>query len=185
MNAFNSSSQDAHGYVSHLTEAQFTDYLIGIEPLPAATQHLSRCAACRDELAAFGVTVDSFNQTSAAWSESAWDESRMSTRLREKVHVRASRPVLNAAAWALATCTLLMTGTSILLQRQNAEIRPAAIASEGASQDESDAQIAQDNRLLMEVDRELRTEVRSPALEYGIGPSRHTRVRPDGQTRIQ
>jgi anti-sigma factor RsiW len=163
----------------HLSEDQFTDCLLGTEPSPETAAHLAHCAACQEELAAFDASVAGFNSASLAWSEARPVQSLLPAN-----YSRAQKPFLNAASWALAVCTLLVVGASTVLHRQEVE-RSASVAFAGASQEDSEAEVAQDNKLLQEVDQALHHNVSSPVQEYGLGSETSPRTRSHGETRIQ
>ena len=55
---------------AHLNDDQFTGCAIGLEPDAIVSRHLAQCELCRNELAAFGSSVESFNRATQSWSES-------------------------------------------------------------------------------------------------------------------
>ncbi|CAN5635111.1 hypothetical protein BH10ACI4_BH10ACI4_06740 [soil metagenome] len=186
MNSFDTKTLQYDPSENHLGEDQITDCLIGSQPTAEVTAHLAHCEVCSDKLAAFGMSVASFNRASLAWSEA-----RPTASLQAASRTYAQRPFL-AATWAFAACTLLVIGgstVSTVLHRQNAE-RAATVASidaSNASESESDSedQIAQDNKLLLEVDQAISTSDRSPIQEYGLATSTGLRHRTPGKARIQ
>jgi hypothetical protein len=152
----------------HLTDDQFVDCAAGLEVSAEAAAHLRECAACREELAGFGVAVDSFNRAALEWSEARPVGSLHEESLRGWRWVR--RPVFGMAAVALAACIMLVAGVTAVMHRQEGR-RPdvAAIAApQPASEGDSEAQIAQDNKLLMAVDVALRDDGPSPIEEYAL-----------------
>jgi hypothetical protein len=170
----------------HLNDDQFTECLMGAEPGSAAAAHLSHCAACREELARFGMSVDSFNAATMAWSES-----RPSMNLEESTWDRlhraswTNRPFVAATSWALAACLMLVAGVSIVQYREHRDGQANNIASVVPPQEDSEAQIAEDNQLLMEVDLALHDRSRSPMQEYGLRPMTSVRSRQRGEARKQ
>jgi hypothetical protein len=78
------------------------------------------------------------------------------------------------AAVAVAACIMLVAGVLAVMHREEAR-RPDAAAGvaqmavqQPASEGEYEAQIAQDNKLLMAVDVALRDEGPSPVEEYAL-----------------
>jgi predicted anti-sigma-YlaC factor YlaD len=154
------------GLNAHLSDDQFVDCAAGLEISAEAAAHLRECSACREELAGFGAAVDSFNRAAREWSEA-----RPMGSLRERSW--GGRPVLGMAAVALAACIMLVAGVTAVRHHEEAR-RPADVAqvagSQGVaeSQGDSEAQIAQDNKLLMAVDVALRDDEPSPVEEYAL-----------------
>jgi hypothetical protein len=152
----------------HLSDDQFVDCAAGIEISTEAAAHLRECAACREELAGFGVAVDSFNRAALEWSEA-----RQVASLRERRWRWSGRPVFGMAAVALAACIMLAAGVTAVRQYEEGR-RPADVAQVAGSQGvaepqgDSEAQIAQDNKLLMAVDVALRDDEPSPVEEYAL-----------------
>ncbi len=128
-----------------------------------AAAHLSACDQCRAEVERFGVSVQSLNVVSMAWSESRPSNSlrlRTSSRVAWRLH-----PGMTVASWGFATGVLLMSAIPLArhLQHPSRETAPVVLSAQ-----ESQKQIEQDNQLLMAVDRELSTQVASPEQEYGL-----------------
>jgi hypothetical protein len=151
----------------HLSDDQFVDCAAGLEVSAEAAAHLRECAACREELAGFGVAVDSFNRVALEWSEA-----RPVASLRERRWGWrwSGRPVFGMAAVALAACIMLVAGVTALVHREEGRRpRAAAVAvPQPVSEGDSEAQIAQDNKLLMAVDVALRDDGPSPIEEYAL-----------------
>jgi hypothetical protein len=184
MNTTQSMRGDSHA-AFHLNDDQFSEYLMGEEPTAEVTAHLAQCEACREEMAGFDLSVDSFNQTTLAWSES-----RPAAGLGSAGGQRwLQRPIFAASAWALAACMMLAAGVFAVLHHEQSE-RPADIASiasptMGNTVQDSEAQIAQDNKLLMDVDMALRSGDRSPVQEYGLEAVSTARRSARGVSRVQ
>lgn len=169
----------------HLNDDQFTECLMGAEPGSEAATHLSHCEACREELARFGASVGSFNAAAMAWSESQPSVSLQgSTQGRGSRVSWTNRPFAAATSWALAVCLMLVAGVSIL-QHRGYHDGSANMASVVPPQEDSEAQIAEDNKLLMDVDLALHDRSRSPELEYGLRPRANVRSRQRGEARTQ
>jgi|GEM_PF-1039540 len=150
--------------MQHLTEDQFASYMVGDAADAAAATHLSTCDQCRAEVERFGVSVQSLNRVSLAWSQS-----RPSNSLRIRTSSRGAwrlHPGMTVASWGFATGVLLMSAIPLArhLQHPSADTAPVVVSAQ-----ESQKQIEQDNQLLMAVDRELSTQVASPEQEYGLG----------------
>ena len=147
----------------HLTEEQFASYMVGEAENAEAAAHLSLCDQCRAEVERFGVSVQSLNRVSLAWSQS-----RPSNSLRIRTSSRGAwrlHPGMTVASWGFATGVLLMSAIPLArhLQHPSADTAPVVISAQ-----ESQKQIEQDNKLLMAVDRELSVQVASPEQEYGL-----------------
>jgi hypothetical protein len=145
----------------HLTDDHFVDCAAGLGISPEAEEHLRECAACREELAGFGVAVDSFVSASLHWSEA-----RPVPTLRDRV--RAHRPVLAWAAVAVAACIMLVFGVNAALHHGEVGKQQVAANVALAERGDSEAQIAQDNKLLMAVDEALRDDEPSPIEVYAL-----------------
>ena len=151
---------------------------IGEEPGVEAAAHLRECEACREELARFGMSVSVFNSASRAWSEARPVEVRTEGR-----GYRAARPFFAMASGMVAACLVLGVGVEAVLHHEQGG-RPGTAVSSGPQED-SAAQIAQDNQLLMAVDVATRSDDRSPVQEYGLAPETNDRTRTRETTREQ
>ena len=165
--------------LNHLNDDQFMECAIGEEPGVEAAAHLRECEACREELARFGMSVSSFNSAARAWSEA------------RPVAVGAAgrgywtaRPFFAMASGMVAACLVLVLGMEAVWHHEQGG-RPGTAASVRGPQEDSDAQIAQDNQLLMAVDVATRSDDRSPVLEYGLAPESNDRARTRETTREQ
>jgi len=155
----------------HLTDDQFIDCAIGLEPDATISQHLAYCELCRAELTVFGSSVNSFNRAAQSWSESRPIPGLQAPSRKQRAPW-VPRPLFATASWALAACVLFGTAISTAIHRHQGHVSPD-IASTTESQEDSPAQIEQDNKLLMAIEREIRVDDRSPAQEYGIRTSSH------------
>ena len=165
-------SYETKQWKRHLDEDQFADCLIGLEPDTEVAAHLAGCEACQEEMERFGSAVTAFNRAAAAWSGA---RSGARSELRPRVNLREwrPRPVLVVASWALAACTVVGVGMSVVLhwgQDQRATGTAGNMAGVVPVQEDSAAQIAQDNKLLLEVDRVTRSDDSSVLQEYGLRP---------------
>jgi hypothetical protein len=153
---------------AHLNDDEVADYLIGTELSRGAMAHLVGCQACEEELSRFGVAVKDFDGASIAWSNARTSNSLLArTGVSGQANKLVHRPFFAAASWALATGLMVVAGVSIMHHQQGQNESP--IASVVASvPDDSEAQIEQDNRLLMAVDHATRNYDLSPIQEYGL-----------------
>ena len=173
---------------NHLNDDQFLECAIGEEPGVEAAAHLRECEVCREELARFGMSVSSFNSAARAWSEARPVEVRTEGR-----GYRAGRPFFAMASGMVAACLVLGLGVEAVLHHEQGG-RPGMVASVSGGnglgglsdgQEDSAAQIAQDNQLLMAVDVAIRSDDRSPVQEYGLAPETTGRARTRETTREQ
>ena len=162
---------------AHLTDDQFTDCAIGLKPGITASRHLAHCELCRGELAAFGLSVDNFNRATESWSaaQPALSLPAASGKLRA---TWVPRPLFATASWALAACVLFGAAILTTIHRHNGSLSPAVAAE---LQQDSPAQIEQDNKLLMAIEREIRVDDRSPVQEYGIRTAASRRAKARGE----
>jgi hypothetical protein len=170
--------------LTHLSDEQFSEYALGMEPVGDAADHLSQCDKCREELARFGASMTAFSSAALSWSES---RSPMSLR---QLGLKASpRPRYAVASWALAAGLLFSVGVSMVTHRQH----PAAVdvgsttvaSSAGNAADCSDAEIAQDNKLLQDVNMAIDNGEPSPLSQYRLGQTDMTHSRPHMGARSQ
>ena len=157
------------GMTGHLNDDQFMECVMGAEPGLDAAAHLRVCEECRGELARFGGAVDSFNRASQAWSEARPVEVQPVGS-----GYRASRPFFAAASYALAAC--LMVRVAVVAVHREPSGSPAAVASVSEPEEDSAAQIAQDNELLMDVDVAIRSDDRSLVQQYGFDAAANGRT---------
>jgi hypothetical protein len=164
-------------HFTHLSDEQFSDCALGMEPVGDAAAHLSACSECTEELARFGASMTEFSAAALGWSES---RSPMSLR---QLGLKASspHPRFAIASWALAAGFLLAVGVSTVTHREHrgaADGGSAAVASPvGEVADCSEAEIAQDNKLLQDVNMAIGSGEPSPVSQYrlsqtDVAPSR-------------
>jgi hypothetical protein len=156
----------------HLNDEQFMDCVIA-EPGVEAAAHLRECEVCREELARFGMGVSSFNRASQAWSEARPVEIRPVGS-----GYRVARPFFAVASYALAACLVLTVGVEAVRHYEGGG-DSATMASVNGPEEDSAAQIEQDNKLLMDVDVAIRSDDRSLVQQYGLGPAT------DGPSRVK
>lgn len=156
----------------HLTADQIDDALIGDLAEVCAT-HLTGCQACRLRLAEAAAPLASFNAVSLAWSE------RQSATLPLRPLSSTRAAWLPRALWAASAAAVLALGIAVPVlhhsESDNAAASygaaaPTLMASTGpvdnpvAAREE---QIARDNQMLQNIDRELTTPA-SLDQEYGL-----------------
>jgi hypothetical protein len=133
-----------------------------MEPVGAAAAHLSQCAACTDELTRFGVSVSAFGAATLGWSES-----RTPFSLRQQVLKTPARPRFAVASWALATGLVFSVGVSTMMHREQSG-RADVSSATTSDVDCSDTEIAQDNKMLRDVNMEIGGADPSPFRQYGL-----------------
>ncbi len=158
----------------HLNDDQFMDCVMGVEPGVETAAHLHECEACREELARFGMSMESFNKAALAWSEARPVEVRLG-----EGRFHAPRPFFAMASYALAACLMLSVGIEVMLHHEQSGAS-ATVASVSGPEEDSAAQIAQDNKMLMDVDVAIRSDDRSLAQQYGLSPAVNGRTRTRG-----
>jgi predicted anti-sigma-YlaC factor YlaD len=152
---------------AHLTDDQFTQCVIAA-PTAESAAHLLDCAQCRKELSRFTTSVSDFSRVTLAWSES-----RPSVSLRGASLSRMSHPIFAHARWALAAVLVLAAGVPVLLRGNHQVAVPADVAVVAAPvPDDSQEQIAQDNKLMQSVSLAIGVGEPSPFREYGLQESR-------------
>jgi len=149
----------------HLNDDQFAACALGGEPDGAAVAHLSECSGCREELERFGVSVAEFSNAALDWSAS-----RSPVSLRQRAVQRSQRARFAVASWAMATGFVLAAGFSIVNRREHRAVDMSAVgvalSAEQGTQC-SDAEIAQDNKMMQDVNMAIDDEP-SPFSQYGL-----------------
>ena len=148
---------------THLSDDEFAAYLIGASASPEVEAHVSACEVCRAEVTAFGSSVESLNAASLAWSESRRFSSLAGVPGRGR-----STAVSTRVSWALTACLAVAAGVAVVAHEDHRSASPVAVA---VAQEDSEAQIREDNELLMAVDQATSGSVLSPVQEYGLGRS--------------
>ncbi len=150
--------------MSHLTDAQFSEMLFseGVAVEPAIRAHLAQCDQCRTELGMFLAAMDDFGAAAMEWSNAQPVVSPRATVRRPTM----ARPL----RWAVAAALVAAVGVPVAMHRERPDAAPvvAGIDFDGG---DSQAQIAQDNRLLQSVDVALAESDPSPFEEYRLDDS--------------
>ena len=143
----------------HLNDAQFTDCMLDVGLAPEAEAHLAACGHCQEELARFRVAVDDLSLAGLAWSQAHAPQG--SLRAAKKT------PRWAVAAWGAAAFAMLALGVTPLLHHEH-PARDTQVATVTEPVEDSDAQIAQDNKLMHAVNMEIAEGEPSPYREYQL-----------------
>ncbi len=159
----------------HLNDEQFAACL-DAEPTTDLAAHLDGCEACREELRQFQMAMDDFGTAAMAWSEA---QPRVSLRAQAEVGWRPSWVM--GAGWAVATALVLAVAGPAIWRHESGQaapleqVEPAVVAVQQA---DSEAEIAQDNRLLQSVNLAINDADPSPLQEYRLdGPRSGSKAR--------
>jgi hypothetical protein len=130
----------------HLTDEQFAGLLSGDFD---HGDHLLGCAQCRQELRTVQASLEDFASLSLEWAEQRASTS-ISTR---SVMLRSWQ---SASAWTAAAAAVLTAAVLFAGQFQPGTKTPQAISVVGVQAADSDSEVADDNRLMMAIDKEMR-----------------------------
>jgi hypothetical protein len=157
--------RDSH--LTHLTDAQFTDLLLGTSPAAVAA-HLSDCPRCAQEAQRVSIAIGSFEQQSRLWAE------RRAASL--PVHDRDWQPAFpwlpRPQAWAaagLAVALALGIGVSLRVDHVH-QVQQQSVAKVQPAAPVSPATLKADNELLTAINGELRVDDSTSGM-YGLGGS--------------
>jgi predicted anti-sigma-YlaC factor YlaD len=154
----------------HLTDEQFAECAMSA-PSAASRAHLADCSHCRQQLSNFQSSITDFSAATLGWSESL-----PAASLRPMLHAQRRKPMFAAAGWAVATALILSVAVPAIWHHDH----PQSAPSETAQQEDSDAQIAQDNQLLQSVNVAIGVDDSSPIKEYGLqAPRSGTKAQPE------
>jgi anti-sigma-K factor RskA len=129
----------------HLTDEQFAGLLSGDCD---TSDHLLECAQCRQELSKVQASLEDFASHSLEWAEERASKS-ISTR-SVLLHGWQSASAWTAAAAAVLTAAVLFAG-----QYQRTTQAPHTISVVASQAADSDSEVADDNRLMMAIDKEM------------------------------
>lgn len=162
---------------AHLSEEALNDVLIGLGT-PEAELHLARCEACRGQLEAFRSGLRVFNQATLTWSEA-----RPAKTFRVARPAPARHMLFASVEWALGAVILLMIGLPVWNHNHRVYHKSGAVPA--VETEVSEAQIAEDNQLLLSVNEVLSEKEISPLSEYRLlkGPRLHRKARPELRNR--
>ena len=130
----------------HLTDEQFAGLLTGDCD---AGGHLLGCAQCRYELRTVQDSLGEFASLSLEWAEERASKS-ISTR---SVLLRGWQ---SASAWTAAAAAALTVAVLFTGQYQRRTQTPQATSVGAGQAADSDSEVADDNRLMMAIDKEMR-----------------------------
>jgi len=156
-------------FSDHLTEDALNDALIGLSS-PESEAHLATCAVCRVKVEEFRSEMQMFNQTTLAWSEA-----RPAKSLQGAGRTKAHPVSFAAAGWVLAAVVLLMIAIPVWNRDRRSAARDRVVPA--SAPENSEAQIAQDNELLRQIDMALSASEASPINEYHLADRPHPRLK--------
>jgi len=156
--------------LGHLTDEQFAECAI-VAPGPESEAHLRECPQCREELTRFSESMDDFSRAAFAWSET-----RPVVSLRAATRPQAGRGWLAPATWAMAAAFVVAVGLPKVIHHDRQPAVPNNAVAVDASGD-SDAQIAEDNRLMRSVNTAIGSNDSSELQGYGLQTGRHARLK--------
>jgi hypothetical protein len=129
----------------HLTDEQFAGLLSGDCD---HSDHLLGCAQCRQELRTVQASLEDFASHSLEWAAQ-----RASTSISTpSVLLRGWQ---SASAWTAAAAAVLTAAALFAGQFQPGTKTPRASSVAGAQAADSDSEVADDNRLMMAIDKEM------------------------------
>jgi hypothetical protein len=156
--------------LGHLTDEQFAECAI-VALSPESEAHLRECSQCREELTRFSASMDDFSRAAFGWSET-----QPVVSLRAVTQRQAGRGWLVPATWAMAAAFVLAVGLPRVIHHDRQPAAPANAAVVDGS-DDSEAQIAEDNRLMRSVDMAIGVNDSSELRGYGLQTGRHARLK--------
>jgi hypothetical protein len=132
----------------HITDEQFAGLLSGDRAIDTS-DHLLGCAQCRQEFKAVQASLEDFASLSLEWAEQ-----RASTSISTpSVLIRGWQ---SASAWTAAAAAILTAAVLFGGQHQRTTQAPQATSVAGGQAADSDSEVADDNRLMMAIDKEIR-----------------------------
>jgi len=162
----------------HLSEEALDDVLIGLGTAESHA-HLEVCAECRSRVATVRGDIALFNAASMAWSESRRPQARVSIS-------QAKRLPAAFVGWATAAAAMVMMAFGIWHHRaENPANQANTHIAQPAPAADSEAQIAQDNQFLQDVNAAISTDEASPIDEYKIVESASPHSKAHSKTRIK
>lgn len=153
-------------FSGHLTDEQICDLQAGDSSDLTAQAHLATCAVCREELASLESALESFNDASLAWAAAA------APRLVPPPS-RIARSLGARPAWGLGFAGAAIVCLIAFGPHLSDRHRIAPTASQSASSALSNAELAQDNRLMTSIDQELNYQVQPAVPASELRPPSH------------
>ena len=148
----------------HLNDAQFGALLAGQSPRPAVREHLAACDHCRLEVEAVLSAVEEFNALSL--SRARRRAPRMVPTPSRLAQYLGGRPIWGLGVAAGAAGFLVALGLSVGEEhpRPSPPVRASAVVP-------TTGELAQDNRLMLSIDQELRSSVEPAVSASELGLS--------------
>jgi len=142
----------------HLSTEALDDVLIGMGTAESES-HLAACAQCRARVQAFGANLQLLDETSMAWSRV-----RAAGMAEMPVPTRARRRPLATMGWTAAGLAALALALPVWqgVHQHIDHARLGAAPQVTATEPDSAAQIAADNKLLEEIDAAVNSNEASP-----------------------
>jgi hypothetical protein len=136
----------------HLTDEQFTELLAGDYPFDAS-RHLHECAQCRWEFNQVQASIADFGSFAIEWAE-------------QRASVSIPAPSAFARAWqprsAWAAAAVLAAAVLFGLHQEKRIQPPGAITVANIHPAHSEQEVAEDNQLMMAIDKEIHWQAESP-----------------------
>lgn len=136
----------------HLTDEQFTELLAGDYPFDAS-RHLQTCAQCRWEFNRVQSSIEDFGSFAIEWAE-------------QRASLSIPAPSAFARAWqprsAWAAAAVLAAAILFGLQQEKKMQAPGPITVAGIHPAHTEREVAEDNRLMIAIDREIHWQAESP-----------------------
>jgi hypothetical protein len=153
----------------HLTDEQFAGLLSGDCD---TSEHLLGCAQCRQEFTAVRTSLEDFASLSLEWAAQRASTS-ISTR---SVLLRSWQ---SASAWTAAAAAVLTAAVLFAGQYQPRTKTPQATSVAGTQAADSDSEVADDNRLMMAIDKEISGQTQTLiSVDELAAPGRRSRETP-------
>jgi hypothetical protein len=153
-----------HESTNHLSDEALNDVLIGMGS-KASEAHLAACPLCRGRVEEFQSDLGAWNVASLNWSQARAG--------RIQVHPARRRRPAAALGWALAAVALVAIAIPVGRNIESFGIHHNAAMVD--PEEDSEAQIAQDNELLKAVNAAINPREMSPLKEYDFSGRPHPR----------
>jgi hypothetical protein len=156
-------------HLTHLTDEQFSDLLLGTNP-SSVQQHLKTCSACAEEADRVAGAIGSFDRQTRLWAE------RRAATLPILVPSRPSSLawMVRPQAWTAVALTIVFAAAvGISGNNHHPSPAPAQIAQSQPSAEVSPSTLKADNDLLSAIDGELRADDSSADSSYGLNTAAH------------
>ena len=140
----------------HLTDEQFTELLSG-DYSSDANRHLQSCAQCQAEFQQVQTSIEDFAAAGLEWVEK-WASRPV------QPPIRAWQP---GSTWSAAAAVL----AAAVLFGVHQELRmrvPPVVPGGGASAARFETEVADDNRLMLAIDKEIHWQANSPIAVYSL-----------------